>query len=320
MVDFDEFQNLRLLSLGDCNFNGQIHAWLSKLKNLEILVLGGNQITGPIPSWLGTLPRLFYINLSDNQISGEFPKKLCRLPRLLYEPNIASQVDQYEFELLVLGNIITANQTFEPHKLYFYPATIDLPKNNIVGDIPTDIGHWLLLRSLHLRSNNFSGVIPYQISNLKILEVLDLSMNHLSGKIPLSLASLNFLRKFNVSYNNLEGPIPTGTQIQSFDASVFEGNTRLCGAPLLDKCGRNKGIDADNKNNKDMVDNGLHQLPWFYIFATLGFIVGFWGVCGSLVINKTWRYVYFRFIDNLQKRLYVMITVCINTMKRRLSG
>ncbi|CAL8077928.1 unnamed protein product [Prunus armeniaca] len=313
MVDFDGFQNLRFLELGGPILNGQLPLWLSKLKNLEVLSMGGNQITGPIPSWLGTLPKLFSIDLSENRISGEFPKQLCRLPRLLYEPHISSHV----FELPIFDSRTTNKLIFE---FSTYPAMIDLTKNNIVGDIPTDIGHLVHLRSLRLSSNNFSGVIPDQISNLKFLEVLDLSTNHLSGQIPLSLASLNFLKDFNVSYNNLQGPIPTGTQLQSFNESAFEGNPKLCGAPLPDTCERNKGIDANNKDNNDVVDNGLHQLPWFHIFAALGFIMGFWGVCGSLVINKTWRFVYFRFIENLQNRLYVMITVHINAMRRTLRG
>ncbi|BFG31109.1 hypothetical protein CerSpe_173830 [Prunus speciosa] len=194
---------------------------------------------------------------------------------------------------------------------------IDVSNNNISGYIPAEIGQLQLLQKLDLHSNNFSGVIPDQISNLKNLEVLNLFMNHLFGIIPSSLVNLNFLREFNVSYNNLEGPIPTGTQLHSFDASAFEGNLKLCGAPLINECIPNKDMDAYNKNNKDE-GNGHHQLPWFYIFAVLGFIVGFLVVCGSLVINNTWRYAYFQFIDNLQDRLYVMITICINMMKRRL--
>ncbi|XP_008232191.2 PREDICTED: tyrosine-sulfated glycopeptide receptor 1-like [Prunus mume] len=309
MVDFHGFQNLRILALVNSNLTGQIPLWLSKLKNLEVLALRSNQITGPIPSWLGTLPRLFYIGLSENRISGEFPKQLCRLPSLLYEPNISSQVDNYELEFPAFSFTLskTGNQTFTSQTLNSYPATIDLSKNNISGYIPAEIGQLKLLRKLALDSNNFSGIIPDQISNVTNLEVLNLSTNHLCGIIPSSLASLNFLKEFNVSYNNLEGPIPIGSQLQTFDASAFEGNPKLCGAPLPNKCEPSKGIDANHKNNKD-VDNGLHQLPWFYIFTALGFIVGFWGVCGSLVISKTWRYVYFRFIDNLQDRLYVMIS------------
>ncbi|CAL2253734.1 unnamed protein product [Prunus armeniaca] len=77
--------------------------------------------------------------------------------------------------------------------------------------------------------------------------------------MPSSLATLNFLKDFDVY--NLQGLIPTSTQLQSFDASTFEGNPKLCGAPLPNKCGRpNKVVDEDNNNNKDE-DNG-HQLPW----------------------------------------------------------
>ncbi|XP_034212786.1 receptor-like protein 2 [Prunus dulcis] len=322
MVDFDGFQNLRVLCLVESRLTGQLPVWLSELHNLEILLLSGNEITGPIPSWLGTLPRLFYINLSENRFSGEFPKQLCRLPRLVYEPNITSQVDNtsYEYELpFYFGPVVRNPNYYLSSKISSYPATIDLSNNNIVGDIPIEVSQLQLLHGLVLHANNLSGIIPDQISNLKNLEVLNLSMNHLSGIIPSSLASLTFLKEFNVSYNNLQGPIPTSTQLQSFNASAFEGNPKLCGAPLPNKCDRpNKGIDEDNKRNNKGMGNGLHQLPWFYISSiVLGFIVGFWGVCGSLIINKRWRYAYFRFIYNVQDRLYVMITVRINMIKRK---
>lgn len=140
-------------------------------------------------------------------------------------------------------------------------------------------------------------------------------MNHLSGGIPGSLESLNFLSFFNVSYNNLEGPIPKSTQLQSFSASAFEGNPELCGPPLPNECRATKGNEADDTNNQD-VDIELKTTPWFYVSVVLGFTLGFWGVCGSLILKKTWRYAYFRFLENVQDSLYVTITMCITMMKR----
>ncbi|XP_050138233.1 receptor-like protein 2 isoform X1 [Malus sylvestris] len=315
MVGFGGFQNLRYLSFCYCDFTGQIPLWLSKLKNVEILGLVGSRITGPIPRSLGTLPKLLFLNLSDNQISGEFPKELCGLPRLLHEPT-TTQVDDYiDLPIFTAADLYPI---FYPRRLSNFAPTVDLSLNHIRGRIPTKIGQIHLVHNLDLSSNYFSGNIPEQISNLKNLENLSLSMNHLSGNIPLSMASLNFLKSLNVSYNNLEGSIPTSTQLQSFNASAFEGNLKLCGAPLPNECLPIKGIDADSNNNQG-VDNG-HQFPWLYIFTALGFIVGFWVVFGSLIVKKTWRYAYFQFLDHVQDRLYVMITVRMTMMKRRLRG
>ncbi|CAL2262692.1 unnamed protein product [Prunus armeniaca] len=297
IVEFDGFQKLRLLDLSHCEFSGQIPVWLSKLKKLEFLNLFHNRITGSIPSWLGTLPRLLYLDLSFNQISGEFPKELCRLPMLASEQT-AAQLDRGYLELpmfasipLILAKDTNYNFLSYAHALQYnylshLAPSIFLYNNSISGSIPTEIGRLQLLHVLYLGVNNFSGSIPDQISNLKNLEILDVSVNHLSGKLPASLASLNFLKSFNVSYNNLEGPIPRSTQLQSFNASVFEGNPKLCGAPLPNECRSINGVGGDNKNHQDEDQNG-HQIPWFYISVLLGFIIGFWGVFGPLMVKKT---------------------------------
>ncbi|XP_048442605.1 receptor-like protein EIX2 [Pyrus x bretschneideri] len=178
------------------------------------------------------------------------------------------------------------------------PGSIDLGGNNISGSIPTEIGQLQLFQQLYLDSNNFSDEVPDQISSLKYLEILNLSTNHLIGKIPSSTTNLSFLSTFDVSYNNLEGRIPIGMH-QSFDTSAFKGNPKLCGAPLPNEC---REIDVDNKNNINQdEDNKYDELPWFCISAALGYIVGFWGVCGSLVLKKTWRHAYFRFLNNTLK-------------------
>ncbi|XP_018499770.1 receptor-like protein 2 [Pyrus x bretschneideri] len=302
-LNFSKLVQLTKLDLYRNKFIGRLPIWLAKLKSLEILTLQGNKITGTIPSWLGTnLPRLFHISLAINLISSELPKELCRVPALVHEP-VAAQAN-YELELPLYTDTDSL-----PRKLANFPPTIDLPINNIAGNIPPEIGQLQLLRYLLLDENNFSGNIPDQMSNLKNLEYLNLFTNHLSGKIPSSLASLNFLKAIDVSYNNLEGPIPTSTQLQSFEASAFEGNPKLCGAPLPNEC----RSDAHDKNNRDDEDDG-HQLPWFHISSAFGFIFGFGGVCGSLIVKKTWRYAYFRFTDNVEDRLYVMLAVHMNSM------
>ncbi|XP_062020726.1 receptor-like protein 3 [Rosa rugosa] len=317
MTDFDGFQNLRLLDLSNNEVTGQIPIWLSKLKKLEVLNLNSNKFTGPIPSQLGTLPRFFYVNLAFNLISGEFPKELCSLPMVVSQNNNLSTDD---LELPIYTTNDGGKTAGQYNSLLYYPPSILLASNSITGNIPIEIGQLQLLHQLSLKNNFFFGKIPDQTSNLKHLAELDLSLNHFSGNIPASLTSLNFLAKFNVSYNNLEGQIPTGTQLQGFGASAFEGNPNLCGSPLPNNCQPlpNDGIDGDDNNSIDV--NSEHEVPWFLVSAVPGFVVGFWAVCGSLIFIKTWRYAYFRFLDNAYDSLYVMIAVGIKRMKRRFNG
>ncbi|CAL2253841.1 unnamed protein product [Prunus armeniaca] len=345
MLDFSRLSQLTKLDLRKNNFTGTIPRSLYSCRSLKAIGLSENHLEGQIEAEILSLKSLSFLSLGYNRFTNltRAMKILmsCRsLHALLLSgsfvgegmPSDDDMVDFDGFQNLRVFSLAYCNLTgqipvwlsklknLEMLVMDFNQITGPIPNvsnNNIVGEIPAEIGQSHILQGLALGYNNFSGIIPNQISNLKNLEILDFSTNHLYGIIPSSLASLNFLKELNVSYNNLEGPIPTGTQLQSFNASAFEGNPKLCGAPLLNKCIPKKDMDADNKNNNDE-GNGHHQLPWFYIFAVLGFIVGFWGVYGSLAINNTWRHAYFRFIDNLQDRLYVMITIHINTMKRRL--
>jgi Leucine-rich repeat (LRR) protein len=267
------FENIRVLGLGDCQLMGQFPIWLSKLKKLEVLNLISNRITGSIPSWLSTLSRLFALDLSNNLISGEFPKELCTLPALVLARTL---VDNSYLNLPIFS---ARDGTLGQYNvLSNMRPTIKIANNSLCGNIPIEIGGLKLLRQLDLRHNNFSGNIPHQISELSNLEVLDLSTNRLSGEIPASLSTLHFLSRFSVANNNLRGPIPSSTQLQSFDASAYEGNLGLCGPPLPHECA---DIVSSNEDIKDEEDGP--RIPWFPVSVVLGFIVGFWGVCGPLL-------------------------------------
>ncbi|XP_059430116.1 receptor-like protein 2 [Corylus avellana] len=294
IVGSDGFENLRLFSLDGCQLSGQMPIWLSRLKKLEVLSLSSNRITGSIPIWLSTLPRLFRLDISDNLISGEFPKEFCGLQTLVSPKAL---VDDNHWDLPIFSGLDPSTQH---NFLASLRPAIVLANNNLSGNIPIEIGCLKLLSWLDLSYNNFSGSIPNQISELTNLEVLDLSANRLSGELPASLSSLHFLNEFSVANNNLHGPIPSGTQLQSFDASAFEGNPGLCGPPLPHECAHivsNKGDIRDE-------DNG-HKIPWFPIVVVFGFITGFWGVCGPLVLNYKWRVAYFQFMDDVKDRCII---------------
>ena len=85
-----------------------------------------------------------------------------------------------------------------------------------------------------------NGPIPPTIGQLKSLDVLDLSQNLLFGEIPTSLSQINRLSALDPSNNNLFGKIPSDTHLQSFNASTYKRNPRLCGAPLVKKQSRDE--------------------------------------------------------------------------------
>ncbi|KAJ0909755.1 putative leucine-rich repeat domain superfamily [Helianthus annuus] len=159
-----------------------------------------------------------------------------------------------------------------------------------------------LVTLLDLSSNNLSGQIPSELMTLHKLQSLNLSRNQLTGKIPNKIGDMNhsslLIYHFNVSYNNLTGRIPTGTQIQSFSESSFIGN-KLCGAPLTNDCVH---VDKPDTTSDQKEDDGSHNVDWGLIISiALGFIIGFWGIVVSLMLNRSWRITYFRLLRKLIK-------------------
>ncbi|KAL9411726.1 hypothetical protein AB3S75_045349 [Citrus x aurantiifolia] len=131
----------------------------------------------------------------------------------------------------------------------------------------------------NLSRNNLIGAIPPKIGQLKSLDFLDLSRNRFSGSIPSGLAQLSHLGVLDLSDNNSSGKIPLGTQIQSFNPSVYAGNLELCGLPLQNKCPDEEsapcpGIEDDANTPEDEDDQFITL--GFYMSLILGFCVGFW--------------------------------------------
>lgn len=69
-------------------------------------------------------------------------------------------------------------------------------------------------------------------------------------------------------------------KLQSFNASAFEGNQKLCGAPLPNTCLPIEGNNAENENNHDNVENGQrnqipYMVPYFRCSCLLGSLQDF---------------------------------------------
>ncbi|KAL9460115.1 hypothetical protein AB3S75_003337 [Citrus x aurantiifolia] len=157
------------------------------------------------------------------------------------------------------------------------------------------MGRFKSLYALNMSHNALTGSIPSSFGNLKQIESLELSMNNLSGKIPAQLASLNFLSVLNLSYNNLVGQIPTGTQLQSFSPTSYEGNKGLYG-PLLTNDSQTRPPEFQPSPPPASSD----EIDWFFIAMSIGFAVGFGAAVSPLMfsvqVNKWYNDLIYKFI------------------------
>ena len=298
-------RDLFTIDIGENEFVGSIPLWIGhRLSRLKILSLRSNNFLGQIPKELCTLTSLQILDLSHNKLLGSIPKCVNNFntmarnsnsndPIFLFGWSTKSSSMPFESALLVIkGKVLEYSTILQLVK------SIDLSKNNLSGEIPTEVISLQGLQSLNLSFNILKGRIPENIGVMGALESIDFSVNQLSGQVPQSMSSLTFLSHLNLSNNNLIGKIPSSTQLQSFSASSFSGN-KLCGPPLIDDC----SIDDVKPNTKNKGSSGGREVDWFYVSLTLGFVVGFWVVWGPLLMNKQWRIMYFQFLDRMGYKL-----------------
>ncbi|XP_064952077.1 receptor-like protein EIX2 [Musa acuminata AAA Group] len=311
---------LSTLDLGHNNFIGNIPTWIGEsLLYLKTLSLRSNAFNGSIPR-LSSLPYLRILDLSNNNLSGTIPQSFGSFSALESAPTY--QCCYFNNDTLYAEDMLLfikgSEIKYTTSRQLSIDTLIDLSNNYLSGSIPEELGNLHGLRSLNLSGNYLIGQIPRSIDGMKQLEVLDLSRNNLSGAIPSGLATLNFLDHLNLSYNNLSGSIPTGNQLQTFtDPSIYIGNPYLCGPPLPINCTVNIAKAIEEEQNEDSSESRMETL-WLYTSITLGFITGFWMVCGSLLLRRTWRITYFRAIDNMIDKLYVVMAVIVAKYKRKL--
>ncbi|XP_065620578.1 receptor-like protein EIX2 [Quercus suber] len=345
---------IETLDFGNNNFSGELPSTLKNCTKLIFLDLRNNSLSGPIPMWLGrSHPNLAFLFLRSNHFYGRMPPHLCHLTHLqvldLALNKITGSIPKCLNNLISLTNTKSPNaainhsyallssiyvdqtiwmwkgREYEYSNILALVKGIYLSSNKLSGVIPEEIVMLDGLISLNLSRNLLTGKITSDIGLFRSLEVLDLSDNKLCGEIPSTLSLIDGLNSLNLRNNNLSGRIPTGPQLSTFNASAYEGNPNLCGFPLPKNClgeetPQNPTVngssgDASMQDEKDgFITRG------FYVSATIGFVVSFWGVCGTLLLNRSWRLSYFKFLNNIRDKLYVIGVVTVARLQRQLQS
>ncbi|KAB2597657.1 LRR receptor-like serine/threonine-protein kinase [Pyrus ussuriensis x Pyrus communis] len=321
--------HVETLKLRSNRFVGKFPSSLKNCTSLKVIDVGYNQLSGPIPKWLGvSLQKLVVLMLSSNNFNRSMPSELCRLTNIqnldVSANNIFGTIPKCLSNFTVLAQKGNSSPTLQHSylrddtfyavnymddatfiwkgRMYSYKNTlglvkrIDFSSNRLMGEIPSEITDLVGLVSLNLSRNGLTGELPAKIGKLQSLDALDLSRNQIDGRIPTSLAQIYALSVLDLSYNNFIGKIPTGTQLQSFDPSDYAGNPQLCGPPLPKICGDQQ--ETPILSNEEEKDEPITL--GFYISIALGFIVGFWGVCGGLIFVRPWEILVLQVLECLE--------------------
>ncbi|XP_014498856.2 receptor kinase-like protein Xa21 [Vigna radiata var. radiata] len=289
---FNSSTNLRTLNIVDNVLEGPIPDGFGKVMNyLEVLYLDGNKLQGEIPSFFGNVCTLQTLYLSHNKLSGEISNFFQN----------SSWCNRHVFQSLSLHyNNITGRLPMSIGLLSEL-ENLSLDGNFLEGDVTeSHLSNFSKLR------NNLRGEIPCGIGSLRSLDSLDLSRNHFIGKIPSSLAAIDGLGKLDLLHNSLSGRIPCGRYFEIFDGSSFEGNIDLCSEQLRKSCPGDIDQTIVNLSKAEAINDDKDSCFYeaLYMSMGIGYFTGFWSLVGPMLLWRSWRNAYLRFLNKLTDSIY----------------
>ncbi|KAG5233451.1 receptor protein [Salix suchowensis] len=322
---FSKYNSLQYLNLGGNELEGKISPFIINCTMLEVLDLGNNKIEDTFPYFLEALSELQVLilksnklqgsvngstaydsafsklrifDISDNNFSGPLPTRYFNgLEAMMASDHNMIYMRSRDYNGYVYSIQMTwKGVEIEFEKIQSTIRVLDLSDNSFTGEIPKVIGKLKALQQLNLSHNSLRGHIQSSLGILTNLESLDLSSNSLTGGIPTQLGGLTFLAILNLSHNQLEGPIPTGEQFNTFNATSFEGNLRLCGFQVLKECccdgDQEQSLPPSSYNEGD--DSTLFGDGFGWKAVAMGYGCGFvFGVATGYIMFRTKKPAWF---------------------------
>ncbi|XP_057779268.1 probably inactive leucine-rich repeat receptor-like protein kinase At3g28040 [Salvia miltiorrhiza] len=212
-----KLNELTYLSLSNNFITGDFPQWIGEMSSLEHVDLSGNALTSSLPSSIGDLKSIKFLNLGYNKLFGAIPSSLgncwtlcvLRLGGNALNGSIPNSLFDMKLEELDLSRNEVAGFLPPPSsKLYENLQVLDLSGNNLVGDIPAEMGLLSKLRYLNLSWNHLESRMPPELGYFQNLTVLDLRNNGLIGSIPGDICDSGSLAILQLDENSFAGPIP----------------------------------------------------------------------------------------------------------------
>ena len=249
-TELGNLSNLTGLTLSGNQLRGEIPADLGNLSNLTRLQLHSNLLTGELPQSLTGLTVLVTLSFHDNAglcapIDEAFQTWLKSVS--LVSGSSCAPMDSAEDRAVLVEfyNVTDgANWTDNTNWLSDRPirewhgvsndadgrvSDLLLGRNELTGEIPTELGSLSNLTNLVLHANQLTGEIPTELGNLSNLTQLILHANQLTGEIPTELGNLSNLTFMFLNNNQLTGELPQSlTGLTMLVRLHFDNNAGLC--------------------------------------------------------------------------------------------
>ena len=207
---------LRTLSLRGNQLTGEIPPELGGIRDLEVLDLRGNDLTGEIPAELDNPRNMIHLYLGGNRFTGCIPNTFKSVQYndflLLNLPFCDGSTLPGDITSRALIALFNSTGGYNWHDNTNWGSSrqtsswfgvsnraarnprlvtiLQLPGNNLTGQIPPELGNLGSLGALDLRGNNLTGQIPAELGNLR-LNLLYLGGNRFTGCIPPVLQSVS---------------------------------------------------------------------------------------------------------------------------------
>ncbi|KAE8124790.1 hypothetical protein FH972_019643 [Carpinus fangiana] len=304
------FQGSYAIDLSYNRFSGQLPQLNS---DSLVLNLSNNLFHGTMTFICESDGPLIYLDLSNNLFSGELPKCWPNPSFLnLTNNNLSGRILESFGKICFwkysyLTSLHFQNNSFigELHVSLMNCSSlrvIDFGENKLSGRIPAWIGTSLLqLMILRLPSNEFVGSIPH-LCQLTSLQILDISYNSISGTIPRCIYNFTAMAQ---KQNSETIPLDYG-----FDAP--EGSIHF-DSKYIEKCLEDEATQDPKIGSTHQEQENSHERLWFYTSIAVGFVVGFWGACGTLVLKSSWRHAYFQVLERMGDIIFVTIAINMAT-------
>lgn len=180
----------------------------------ETLLLNDNMISS-LPTQIGTLSKLnefAFVTKDDYIMSGTLISEIGLLTRLttLHAPNTFACCFQLPSEVGALTHLSSldfrnsgVNSTLPSEIGYLTNLRELILSENVLIEVPTQLGELTALTALRLYSNSLVNSLPTELGKLESIEIINFDFNSLSGSIPSEIGDALNLVVFSAVENNI---------------------------------------------------------------------------------------------------------------------